>query len=175
VDRELLAGWLRALDGLTHYTLLGVRPDAGPDELKVAFHVFADTFHPDAHVGRPPAERDAIGRIFRRGSEAYRVLEDPTLRAQYDAQLAQGASAQQASRYSQLPPRMTIRPGPKKLEDALRSPMARPFARRAEELVKAGDYKQAKLQATMARHYEQGNPELEAFLKGIEEKIRGGK
>ena len=50
--------------------------------------------------------------------------------------------------------------------------MARQFARRAEELAKAGDFKQAKLQLTMARHYEPNNEALERFVKELEGKAR---
>jgi hypothetical protein len=53
--------------------------------------------------------------------------------------------------------------------------MARPFARRAEELAKQGDFKQAKLQLTMARHYEPKNAALEGFLASLDEKISAAK
>jgi curved DNA-binding protein CbpA len=168
MDREALADWLRALDELTYYVLLGIPQDASPDELKAAFHAFAETFHPDSHTGRPDDERDALGRIFRRGTEANRVLTDPALRAAYDASLAEGLAPAVASRKSSLPPSREAPAGPKRLEDSLRNPTARPFARRAEELAKNGDVKQAKLQLTMARHYEPNNPALEAFLKDLE-------
>ena len=165
LDLEAIRAWLGVLDDLTYYVLLGVPRDANADDIKLAFHVFADTFHPDSHAGRLEDEREAIGRIFRRGTEAYRVLADPTLRAQYDASLDEGVPPSIASRRSSLPPARERAPGPKRLEDALRSPNARPVARRAEELAKGGDFKQAKIQLTMARHYEPNNPALEEFLK----------
>lgn len=174
MDAGAIRGWLHALDGLTYYTLFGVAADAGPDQLKAAFHAFADTFHPDAHAGRSVGEREAIAKIFRRATEAYRVLTDPALRAQYDASLAEGAPPAVASRKSTMPP-STMRPGPKRLEDAIKSPSARPFARRAEELAKAGDFKQAKLQLSMARSYEPQNEAIEALFKELDEKIRATK
>jgi DnaJ-class molecular chaperone len=173
VDRDAIGAWLEVLDDLTYYVLLGTRSDATADDLKSAFHAFAQTFHPDAHIGRPEDERDALGRIFRRGTEAYRVLSDPTLREGYDASLAAGAAPADASRKSSMPPSKERPAGPKRLEDTIRAPNARTFARRAEELAKAGDYKQAKIQLTMARHYEPNNAALEAFLKEIDAKGRG--
>jgi DnaJ-class molecular chaperone len=173
MDRQAINDWLGVLDDITYYVLLGVYATASPDDLKIAFHSFADTFHPDNHAGRRPDEREAIGRIFKRGTEAYRVLSDPALRAGYDASLAEGAPPSVASRRSSLPPAKERAPGPKRLEDTLRSPNARPFARRAEELAKNGDFKQAKIQLTMARHYEPNNPALEAFLEELEAKARG--
>src|SRR5580700_7424908 len=140
MDRAVILAWLQVLDDLTYYALFGVPADASPDELKGAFHVFADTFHPDAHAGRPGDEREAIGRIFRRGAEGYRVLEDPALRAVYDASLAEGLAPAVASRRSSMPPGRERAAGPKRLEDTVKSPMARPFARSAEELAKKGDW-----------------------------------
>jgi DnaJ-class molecular chaperone len=174
MDREAIREWLRVLDDLTYYVLLGVAKDANADDLKEAFHVFAEDFHPDSHTGRLKDEREGVARIFRRGTEAYRVLSDPLLRASYDKWLAEGVPPSVASRRSSLPPaKERVQTGPKRLEDALRAPMARPFARRAEELAKAGDFKQAKLQLTMARHYEPNNETLERFLKELEAKARG--
>jgi DnaJ-class molecular chaperone len=173
MDREAIGDWLRVLDELTYYVLLGAPSDVGPDDLKSAFHAFAETFHPDGHTGRPEDERDALGRIFRRGTEAYRVLADPQLRAGYDASLADGVAPAIASRRSSMPPARERPAGPKRLEDTLRAPTARTFARRAEELAKSGDFKQAKIQLTMARHYEPNNEALEAFLKELEGKARG--
>ena len=173
MDRHVIGEWLRVLDDITYYVLLGVPNDASADELKEAFHAFAETFHPDGHTGRPDGEREAIGRIFRRGTEAYRVLSDPPLRAGYDTSLAGGAAPAVASRRSSLPPsKEQAQRGPKRLEDTIRSPSARPFARSAEELAKKGDFKQAKIQLTMARHYEPNNAALDAFLKELEGKVR---
>jgi len=61
-----------------HYKLLGVRPDAGPEAIKNAYHRLARTHHPDVN-GAPDAEErmKAINR-------AYEVLSDPENRRQYD-------------------------------------------------------------------------------------------
>jgi DnaJ-class molecular chaperone len=173
VDREVIVAWLQVLDDLTYYALLGVPRDASPDELKHAFHVFAQTFHPDAHTGRPRDEHEAIGRIFRHGTEGYRVLEDPALRVEYDESLAEGTPASVASRRSSLPPARERAPGPKRLEDTVKSHVARPFARSAEELAKKGDWKQAKLQLSLARNYEPTNEAIAALMREIDAKLQG--
>jgi curved DNA-binding protein CbpA len=171
---EYVFAWLEALDELTYYELFGVQADAAADDVHAAFHVFCDTFHPDRHLGRPADERDALGAVFRRGTEAFQVLSDPALRAQYDEQLATTASPR--------PPRLSFSPvsrppasrsaAPPSLEDAVRSPSARPFARRAEELVRKGDFRQAKLQLVMANHMDPENQALEAALRDVEEKLK---
>jgi curved DNA-binding protein CbpA len=172
-SREFIFGWREALDDLTYYTLFGVEPGATADEIRDAFHVFCDAFHPDRHVMRTDDERDAILTIFKRGTEAYVVLGDEALRAQYDAQLGAAASPR--------PPRITFsplsRPPPSRgpgaiaLEESVRSPSARPFARRAEELLRSGDLRQAKLQLVKANHMDAGNETLEAALKDVEAKL----
>jgi DnaJ-class molecular chaperone len=174
VADDFIAAWMNVLDDLTYYELFGVREDASPDDLREAFHVFCDSFHPDRHIGRDPEERSALSTIFKRGTEAYLVLSDLGLRARYDAQLDAGP---------RRPPRMSVGSvaslasmgqeslEPPKLEDSVRSPSARPFARRAEELMNAGDFRQAKLQLVMANHLDPENAALEAALKTVESKL----
>jgi curved DNA-binding protein CbpA len=168
---DYVFAWLEVLDELTYYELFGVAPGSTPDEVRAAFHVFCDTFHPDRHVTRSDDERTAVGTIFKRGTEAYIVLSDDALRAHYDAQLA--------TRSSERPVRLSLSPhsrpppappggAPPSLDEAVRSPSARPFARRAEELLAKGDLRQAKLQLVMANHMDPGNPTLEAALRDVD-------
>ena len=170
---EHVFGWFEALDDLSYYELFGVAQTAAVDEIHAAFHVFCDTFHPDRHVPRPDDERSAVLAIFKRGTEAYAVLSDAGLRGQYDEQLAHRPSAR--------PPRITFSPlsrpptarpptgGP--VEDYVRNAAARPFARRADELVRKGDLRQAKLQLVMANHMDPDNEALEAALHDLEQKL----
>jgi curved DNA-binding protein CbpA len=168
---DYVFAWLEVLDDLTYYELFGVPPGSTPDDVRAAFHVFCDTFHPDRHVTRSEDERTAVATIFKRGTEAYVVLSDDALRAYYDAQLA--------TRSDQRPVRLSLSPhsrpppapsggAPPSLDEAVRSPSARPFARRAAELLAKGDLRQAKLQLVMANHMDPGNPTLEAALRDVD-------
>ncbi|MGG6896587.1 MULTISPECIES: DnaJ domain-containing protein [Rhizobium] len=69
------------------YKVLGVKKDAGADEIKSAWRNLAKTAHPDHNMGDPTAtERFAeIGR-------AYETLKDPQKRSRYD-QIARMAEA----------------------------------------------------------------------------------
>jgi DnaJ-class molecular chaperone len=171
MDAIALQQWIEALDVISYYELLGTPRDASYDEVRAAFHVFAESFHPDGHLWRGADEQEAVGRIYRRGTEAWRVLSDPTLRVRYDDALAQGVvrpedvAAMEGSR-SLAPPSRSGR-----LVDNVRSPSARPFALRAEELMKNGDPKQAKIQLVMALHMDKGNAALEAFGKEVDAAI----
>jgi DnaJ-class molecular chaperone len=172
---KVIFEWLRVLDELTYYELFGIASEANPDEVREAFHEFCDTFHPDRHVARGLDERHAISMIFKRGTEAHLVLSDAALRGHYDAQLAvrpEGRPQRLSHRPLSRPP-PSHRATPASLEDAVRSSAARPFVRRAEELMRKGDLRQAQLQLAMANHRDPGNAVLESALRDVEAKIAG--
>jgi curved DNA-binding protein CbpA len=177
---EFVFAWLKVLDDLTYYELVGVAPNASADDVRNAFHVFCDTFHPDRHFARPSEERHALSTIFKRGTEAYVVLCDVGLRTHYDAQLATrpGDRSTRLSLHHLSRPPSNRTSGPASLDDSVRSQSARPFARRAEELLQkgtVGDLRQAKLQLVMANHMDPGNETLSAALRDLEAKLAGPK
>ena len=61
---------------IDYYDILDIRPTAGPEEIKAAYHRAARSAHPDA---------GGTAGMFRLVAEAYRTLSDPHLRAAYDA------------------------------------------------------------------------------------------
>ena len=166
--RERLSEWLERLDALTYYELFGIAPSASDGEVRDAFHAFCDAFHPDAHLGLDPPQQEAVSTIFRRGTEAYGVLTDRALRYRYDAELAVVRDTQAAA--PRITPEALRRSQPPaSLEERVRVPSARPFAQRAEELVREGDYRQAKLHLVLANHRDPDNPALEQALRDLEE------
>jgi len=62
-----------------YYAVLGVEPEASPDEIKRAFRRLAREHHPDATGGDRTSEQR-----YKEASEAYAVLSDPAKRQQYD-------------------------------------------------------------------------------------------
>jgi molecular chaperone DnaJ len=62
-----------------YYESLGVRRDAGADEIKSAYRRLALKYHPDKN----PDDAAAVER-FKEAAEAYSVLSDPEKRARYD-------------------------------------------------------------------------------------------
>jgi molecular chaperone DnaJ len=64
----------------TYYELLGVEPDATPEELQRAYRLLARRHHPDV---APDADKGAMAAI----NGAWAVLSDPVRRRNYDAGL----------------------------------------------------------------------------------------
>jgi len=173
VDREL-AGWIAVLDTLNHYELLGVPMTATPDHIRAAFSAFAESFHPDGHRGRTHDEQHAVLRIYKRGTEAYRVLSDPRLRAEYDAPMRREihhppavlAALKSLPRASQ-PPSAGGR-----LIDRVKVSAAKPFVMKAMQLRDEGQLKKAKLELSMAMNMDRDNPELAMMMTEIETALK---
>jgi molecular chaperone DnaJ len=72
------------------YAVLGVAKDATQDEIKRAYRQLARKYHPDKN----PGDLDAENR-FKEAAEAYRVLGDADLRAQYDRSESKGSRSAQ--------------------------------------------------------------------------------
>ena len=102
-ERTRVLDWNAQIDLLSYEQILGIPADASPEVARRAYLQFAQCFHPDMH---PDADRDvheALCRLFQRGSEAYRVLTDPSLRARWSKSRQAGAL-----RLSDLAPTPTV-------------------------------------------------------------------
>ena len=62
-----------------YYEVLGVAKSASEEDLKKAYRKLAGKFHPD----RNPGDEAAIAS-FKEAAEAFKVLNDPDMRARYD-------------------------------------------------------------------------------------------
>ncbi|MFC1879650.1 VWA domain-containing protein [Chloroflexota bacterium] len=80
------------LDQPSFYDLLGLTPDATPEEIRHAYRRSALKLHPDARQKKGQTE------IFLDVQEAYEVISDPKLRKKYDKQLAKDIDAKQPIR-----------------------------------------------------------------------------
>jgi len=149
-----------------YYELLGIIRTANADQIRSAFHRFARQHHPDNFVGSP-AESERHTELYQHGSEAYRVLLDPTKRKLYDEGLDKGMVRYCEDRAKEQ--RRTMRPPGGVM---LRSSKARVFFTRAHRAMKSEDWAQAKLNLQMAIQNEPGNEELEARLEEVLQRMK---
>lgn len=156
------------LEQLDYYTLLQVEPDAAADDIRRAFHRFAAKYHPDRFLGAgaPPDKVERAAQIYRRGAEAYKVLCDAATRKLYDAGLARGVLRFDANAE---PPPTPVAVGQWPIK--VNSPLARPFAIKAEQAYKAGDYGKAKVNLKLALAKEPGNAQITLLLSDIEQRL----
>lgn len=155
------------LDELDYYTLLGLDDRASVDQVRKAFHAFALKFHPDRHASAVPEKRERAAAIYRRGAEAYRVLLDAELRRHYDTQLANGKL--------RFDPELA---GPRQRKQtpsvplSVNNPLARPFMTKADQALRAGDLKTARLNLQIALRHEPESALLIAKLAAVEEQLK---
>jgi len=64
---------------MEYYDVLGIKPTATQAEIKKAYRVMALKYHPDKNLNDAEA-----GEKFKKVSEAYQILSDPDLRANYN-------------------------------------------------------------------------------------------
>ena len=83
-----------------YYGILGVRRDAGADEIKKAYRRLARELHPDVNPDPHLQER------FKEVTQAYEVLSDPEKRQMYDLgadPFARGARERRRLRRGRVP------------------------------------------------------------------------
>lgn len=78
---------------MTYYEVLGVLPNASPDEIKLAYKRAAKRWHPDRH----PADSINATARFQEIAAAYAVLGDAAKRAEYDDAAGSGGIVSQAT------------------------------------------------------------------------------
>ncbi|MFJ9643609.1 J domain-containing protein [Streptomyces sp. NPDC101206] len=64
-----------------HYTVLGIRAEASPEQITSAYRTLIRALHPDARPSGSQAGAELAEVI-----DAYKTLHDPLLRSAYDAQ-----------------------------------------------------------------------------------------
>jgi curved DNA-binding protein CbpA len=86
---ELVRNTYRRIDWLSHYELLGVRPDAGAEQIQQAYFERSRLFHPDLRHREDLAHCEKeLTTVFERLKTAHEVLSDADRRAEYDSSLS---------------------------------------------------------------------------------------
>ena len=147
-----------ALDRSSYYQVMGVAPTDPQELIRKAFHRRATQLHPDRHRDTPEPVRGQAYALFKRMTEAYRVLLDPDLRRVYDAGLESGrlrlTDEVEASR-------------PKSADDAMRTPAGRRHFAAAKDALAKGDLQGAELNLSLALAHEGNLPLLETMMADV--------
>ncbi|GAC1352200.1 MAG: hypothetical protein NVSMB1_12700 [Polyangiales bacterium] len=170
--------WASILDTVDYFSILRLPlPNDGewPSEAQIrkAFHLFANSFHPDRHRGSSSVALDAASRVFRVGVEAYRVLLDPLLGPRYLRLYRETGALRlvpEELRQSIAPSRGDSQ-DVERIDQMIRSASARPFAERADSLIASGELVQAKLQIQLALIREPQNARLQERLRALESQL----
>ncbi len=75
------------MSGVTWYDVLGVLPDAAPEDIRAAWQVRKAALQPGTLAGAPPDVLPAADRARQVVEEAWGVLADPAARASYDEEI----------------------------------------------------------------------------------------
>ena len=167
LERTRILDWNAQIDLLSYEQILGLSDDASADACQQAYHQFAQCFHPDMHPDADPEVHTALCRLFQRGSEAYRVLTHPTLRARWARSRQQGAV-----RLSDLapPPAIDLQSELPNLHVQCRSGGAKLEARQAATAFARGDLAGAHTHLEKALAFEGGaSLDLARCLEAIED------
>lgn len=124
---ELVKNTYRRIDWLSHYELLGVRPQAASEEINQAYFERSRLFHPDLrHREDLSRFEKELGVVFERLKTAFEVLSDPEKRGQYDATLTESSVPAMIAESASSP--------------AARKEIAAQSYRRARQLIEEKDY-----------------------------------
>jgi len=160
-EASTFQAWAESLLTMNYYAILRVGTDSTPAQVKTAFHAFALRCHPDRYIDDPPEVAAAAAEVFKRGVEAYNILSDPGLREKYNNFLRAGKLRMEPHEILRAAPKAEVRT----LEMVARNPAAKQHARRADLLIGARRYDEARIQLISALQNDYGNQELQERLR----------
>ena len=147
------------LDQIDYYRLLGVSPTASQAEIKKTFYAIAKKFHPDRNRDASEPVQKAIYDIYKRITEAYRVLQSEEKRKSYNQALSDGCV--------RLEQDMRISKTPKDPVDTITDKASREFYTKAKEELAKGNLLQADLHIKMASRRSPNNKAIRDLIVEI--------
>jgi curved DNA-binding protein CbpA len=152
---ELVKNTYRRIDWLTHYELLGIKPDSSAQQIQQAYFERSRLFHPDLRHREDLTQfSKELTAVFDRLKKAHETLSDPQRRGEYDSSLAEA-------------------PMPVLVTDSVSDPkvreqMASQSYRRAKQLIAEKDYHPAVEMLREAIRFVPDNSEYRFALAQVE-------
>lgn len=152
---ELVKNSYRRIDWLTHYELLGIKPDATQEQIQRAYFERSRLFHPDLRHREDLTQfAKELTAVFDRLKKAHETLSDPQKRSEYDATLTEGPLAIPVAESASDP--------------KIRQQLAAQGFRRAQQLIGQNDYHPAVEMLREAIHFVPDNAEYRFALAQVE-------
>jgi DnaJ-class molecular chaperone len=162
--RALVEDLFAGLDQRSYYDFLGVAPGATAQQIQDAFYLRAERLHPDRFFNLSDLElRNKIYEVYKRVAEAYRVLESPAARKEYDEGLAKGLVRLLRQEREGL--------NLKQPDEGIANPQAKRFFRLGLDALHAKDLKGAHMNFTFALSMEPGNAVIQQHVADLEQKL----
>jgi DnaJ-domain-containing protein 1 len=157
------------LETLDYYQLLKIPAGATVAEVKDAYFRCSVELHPDRFMLLPDAElRADIYEVYKRISEAFKVLINPEIRGRYDAMLA-GNDGPRTLRYLEHP-RPQLSDGEDPTADAS-TPAAKRYLRYANLAEAEGNLRSARMYLTLALQCEPHSTPLRSRLDAVTRRL----
>jgi CheY-like chemotaxis protein len=166
--RERVESLHGALDKLDYCQLLSIQRQSGPSEIKDAYFKCSMELHPDRFMQLQDEElKRKIYDIYKRMSEAFKVLINPELRSSYEADL-DGSDGRRNLRFLDRGRR------PVSLEDPTAdavTPPGKRYLHFANLALNDGNLRSARMYLTLALQCEAQNDALRARLEDITRRL----
>ncbi|HUT54635.1 MAG TPA: DnaJ domain-containing protein [bacterium] len=157
------------IDELDYYQVLRVSQKSFTAEIKKAYFDQSRYFHPDKYYGEDPQILGMISRIFKRITEAYKVLSDEDKRAAYNKGLAQ-PDRLRFVRFD-LKALEQIKTGGAP-ENEGQTAMGKKYYQLAKQSINNKDYKSARINLQLAAKMEPTNQTFRLRLQEVEELLK---
>lgn len=150
------------LDFQSYYELLSVRHDATLDVIRDAFHRVSLLYHPDRHLSlRGSSVYERVNSIYKRITEAWKVLSSADSRARYDQGVGAGVLRLADTRPSAAA-------GDADPEAGLDDPNARKYYRLGKASEDSRDFRAARMNYAFAQTYAPDHAGLQAAVARME-------
>lgn len=158
----------RLLDELDYFQILKIPQNASNEVLKSAYFRESRNYHPDKYYNESPDVMSKVTAIFKRITEAYKILSDTETRAMYTDGI-NGSNRAKSLRYVH-----GVLGGPPK-DDEGQTPMGKKYYQMGKMAFNNMDYKGAKINLMLALKMEQNNETFKKMLADVEDYLKGKK